>query len=72
MGAVVEVANASPHPWGDIDCTGDVGPVDGLKLLRFDSGLSVAQEPGCPGVGTVVSVAADNEARRPWRRIGPW
>ncbi|MEX1195412.1 MAG: hypothetical protein WD904_09075 [Dehalococcoidia bacterium] len=56
MGVVVEVQNASPHPWGDIDCGGDVNPVDSLKLLRFDGGLSVAQEPGCPQLGSEVEV----------------
>jgi hypothetical protein len=54
---VVEVQNASPHPWGDIDCGGDVNPVDSLKLLRFDGGLDVSQEAGCPEVGSDVLVA---------------
>ena len=57
IGVVVEVANASPHPWGDIDCGGDVNPIDSLKLLRYDGGLSVAQEPDCPGVGIIVMVS---------------
>jgi hypothetical protein len=54
MGDVVEVGNASPHPWGDIDCSGEVSPVDSLKLLRFDAGLDVAQEQGCPALGSSV------------------
>ncbi|MEX0682057.1 MAG: hypothetical protein WD472_01190, partial [Dehalococcoidia bacterium] len=56
LGEVVEVANASPHPWGDVDCSGEVNPVDSLKLLRFDAGLPVAQEPDCPPIGDTVSV----------------
>ncbi|HEY5625698.1 MAG TPA: ethylbenzene dehydrogenase-related protein [Dehalococcoidia bacterium] len=43
--------------WGDSDCNGDVTPVDALKILRHDAGLSVAKEPGCPDLGTSVSVA---------------
>ncbi|MEX0682184.1 MAG: hypothetical protein WD904_01335 [Dehalococcoidia bacterium] len=57
MGQVVEVANASPHPWGDVDCSGEVNPVDSLKLLRFDAGLSVDQPVGCPEIGDEVLVA---------------
>lgn len=56
LGEVVEVLNASPHIWGDVDCGGEVTPVDSLKLLRFDAGLPVAQEQGCPGMGTSVMI----------------
>lgn len=58
MGAEVQVLSASPHVWGDVDCGDDVTPVDSLKLLRSDAGLDVAQEPGCPGMGTSVTVVA--------------
>jgi parallel beta-helix repeat protein len=37
--------------WGDVDCSDGVDPVDSLKLLRFDAGLSVAQGMNCPPVG---------------------
>ena len=37
--------------WGDVDCNGNVGPVDGLKVLRFDAGLTVQQEADCPEIG---------------------
>ncbi|MEX1195092.1 MAG: hypothetical protein WED85_08540 [Dehalococcoidia bacterium] len=57
LGEVVEVANASPHPWGDVDCSGEVNPVDSLKLLRFDAGLPVDQPQGCPQLGATVLVA---------------
>ncbi len=56
FGQVVDVAFASPHAWGDVDCGGDITPVDSLKLLRFDAGLGVAQEVGCPMIGTEVCV----------------
>jgi hypothetical protein len=56
MAEVVEVAAASPHPWGDVDCSGEVSPVDSLKLLRFDAGLEVAQEDGCPAIGDEVHI----------------
>jgi hypothetical protein len=42
---------------GDIDCTGAIDPLDGLKLLRYDGGLSVAQEPNCVEIGSLVTVA---------------
>jgi len=56
MGASIEVLNASPHIWGDVDCNGAMTPVDSLKTLRFDAGLSASQEEGCPGMGTGVTV----------------
>jgi hypothetical protein len=35
----------------DIDCNGDVNPIDVVKILRYDAGLPVQQEPGCPPIG---------------------
>jgi hypothetical protein len=57
MGETVEVAGASPHPWGDIDCYGEVNPVDSLKLLRFDAGLEVTQDPPCPDIGALTQIS---------------
>ena len=37
---------------GDVDCSGEVNPIDSLKILRSDAGLDVAQEEGCPEIGT--------------------
>ena len=56
LGTTVEVADASPHVWGDIDCSGSVTPIDSLKLLRFDAGLSVSQADNCPLIGSQVLV----------------
>ena len=56
LGTTVEVADASPHVWGDVDCSGGVTPIDSLKLLRFDAGLSVSQADGCPLIGSEVTV----------------
>ncbi len=56
MGAEIEVLGASPHIWGDVDCTGDMSPVDALKLLRFDAGFGVVHEVGCPPIGGEVAV----------------
>ena len=56
FGQVVEVQFASPHPWGDVDCSGSVTPVDSLKLLRFDAGLGVSQADDCPLIGAGVTV----------------
>jgi hypothetical protein len=33
-----------------------VTPVDSLKVLRFDAGLSVTQALGCPFLGAQVSL----------------
>ena len=56
FGQIVEVANASPHPWGDVDCSGEVNPVDSLKILRFDAGLVVTPTAGCPVIGSLVTI----------------
>jgi hypothetical protein len=58
MGATIEVLNASPHVWGDVDCKDGMAPVDSLKILRFDAGLSVSQEEGCPAMGASVTIVA--------------
>ncbi len=36
---------------GDVDCDGDVDPVDALKIQRYDAGLSVSQNNPCPNLG---------------------
>jgi hypothetical protein len=56
MGADIEVVNASPHTWGDVDCTNGMNPVDSLKVLRFDAGLDAAQAEGCPLLGSEVTI----------------
>jgi hypothetical protein len=44
---------------GDVDCSGAIDTVDGLKVLRHVAGLSVAQTEPCPDLGTPFG-AADN------------
>ena len=39
---------------GDVDCGKNVSPVDSLKVLRHDAGLSVQQDEPCPDIGTVI------------------
>ena len=39
---------------GDVDCGKNVTPVDSLKVLRHDAGLSVQQDEPCPDIGTVI------------------
>ena len=56
MGADIEVLNASPHTWGDVDCFDGMTPVDSLKILRYDAGLSVSQAEDCPLIGSEVLV----------------
>ena len=57
IGHPVNVADASTHTWGDVDCsdelTGAINPVDALKILRFDAGLEVDQPTDCPEMGEV-------------------
>ncbi len=43
--------------WGDVDCSGAVSPVDALKLLLFDAGVSVTQPDGCPVIGSSITLA---------------
>jgi hypothetical protein len=57
MGQEVDVVDASIHPWGDVDCSDAVDPVDGLKILRADAGLSVDKPDDCPTIGDQVSVS---------------
>ena len=56
MGANIQVLNASPHIWGDVDCKDGMTPVDSLKILRYDAGLSASQAANCPLLGSQVLV----------------
>lgn len=50
--------------WGDVDCSGSINPIDSLKLLRKDAGLSSLSPQGlCPGLGSSVAV---NAVERLW------
>ena len=42
--------------WGDSDCNNSVNPIDSLKTLRSDAGLSVSQTGDCPDIGSNVTV----------------
>ena len=41
---------------GDVDCGTNVTPVDSLKVLRHDAGLSVQQDEPCPDIGTLAAI----------------
>jgi hypothetical protein len=66
MGTDIEVLEISvaglgegdgdPQTWGNADCDAQISPVDSLKILRFDAGLDVAQEEGCPPIGSDVII----------------
>jgi hypothetical protein len=58
MGAPPVLAVASVLIWGDVDCGGGVDPVDSRKLLRFDGGLDVDQEPGCTQIGSSIIITS--------------
>ena len=42
--------------WGDADCSGELTPVDSLKVLRFDAGLFYIQEEPCPDIGQEILI----------------
>ena len=48
--------DGDPQNWGNVDCDGQISPVDSLKVLRYDAGLDVAQEQGCPPIGDGVQI----------------
>ena len=37
------------HIWGDVDCSGEVNPLDRLKILILDAGLPFSQRSWLPG-----------------------
>jgi len=45
-----------PQIWGNVDCGPSITPVDSLKILRYDAGLSVSQAAGCPLIGDGVNI----------------
>jgi hypothetical protein len=40
--------------WGDIDCSGDLMPLDALKTLLAASTVAIEQASGCPPPGSVL------------------
>ncbi len=42
--------------WGDADCSGELDPIDSLKVLRFDAGLFYIQQEPCPDIGAEVLI----------------
>ena len=55
-GAASVARQARDNLGGDADCGGTISPVDALKLLRFDAGLSSSQAEGCPAMGESVTI----------------
>jgi Tol biopolymer transport system component len=52
--------DGDPQVWGNVDCDAEISPIDSLKILRYDAGLSVSQEVGCPPIGSDVTVQYDS------------
>jgi hypothetical protein len=48
--------DGEPGTWGNVDCDDELNPVDSLKILRYDAGLSVIQEDKCPPIGSGVTI----------------
>ncbi len=57
-GEICIVQTGTDRLWADVDCDGSVDPVDSLKVLRKDAGLSVEQAAGCPSLALAVIVDA--------------
>ncbi len=57
-GGAVGPGGASSILQGDVDCGGNVTPVDSLKTLRHDAGLSVQQNEPCPDIATVIQAGS--------------
>jgi hypothetical protein len=60
--------DGDPQTWGNADCDAQISPVDSLKILRYDAGLSVAQEQGCPPIGSGVTIQYDGDITLPLTR----
>jgi len=64
---ITETPDAWQRLWGDVDCNNAINPVDSLKLLRWDAGLSVTYEtPECPQIGGAVPASVP---ATPWGDI---
>jgi hypothetical protein len=60
--APITVEHGTPRTWGDVDCSGDVGPIDSLKILKTDAGVTVSQTvPGCPDFKSGVTAGGASE-----------
>ena len=56
---------------GDVDCSKNVTPVDSLKVLRHDAGLSVQQYEPCPDIGTLAAIPGPPGPAGPQGEAGP-
>ena len=56
---------------GDVDCRDGVTPVDSLKVLRHDAGLSVQQDEPCPDIGTEAAIPGPAGPPGPQGEQGP-
>lgn len=45
-----------PLVWGDTDCDSQIGPLDSLRVLRLNAGLSTATEATCMAMGGLLIV----------------
>ncbi|HUF52287.1 MAG TPA: CAP domain-containing protein [Dehalococcoidia bacterium] len=50
------VSGSADPSWGDTDCDGHIGPIDSIRILRLDAGLSSSTPAGCPILGDGVLV----------------
>lgn len=69
--AVVSPGGVEGIIQGDVDCRDGVTPVDSLKVLRHDAGLSVSQDEPCPDVGTLAAIPGPPGPAGPQGEAGP-
>jgi len=50
--------NGIERVWGDVNCNDNPDPVDSLLVLRFDAGLAVNPQAGCPATGAFLFIGA--------------
>jgi hypothetical protein len=56
-GSPVDSPDSIVRLWGDIDCDGALTARDPLQILRRRMGLSVSLAPGCPAIGSPITVS---------------
>ncbi|MCH7484665.1 MAG: hypothetical protein IIA90_05895, partial [Chloroflexi bacterium] len=53
---VIWDSQSTDEKWADADCSGELNPIDSLKVLRFDAGLFYIQQEPCPDIGAEVLI----------------
>jgi hypothetical protein len=57
---MLQVEGGPQVQWSDLDCSGEISPVDALLVLRYVAGMEALAFPGCPEVGALVRLSFAN------------